>query len=124
MVPLNGRDTSEVLDLVRPLYQAHKFDFTTVLVIGNPRTAVMLMSVFYDKEDPAETERAEALYYEIGEVTQKAGYQQYRTSTMFMDRILRPAPEFQHLCNRLKTALDPRGVLAPGKYGIETFSME
>jgi 4-cresol dehydrogenase (hydroxylating) len=124
MVPLNGRDVLEVLDLVRPLYQKHRFDFTTALVVGNPRTVVALMSVFYDKEDSDETSRAEALYFEMGEVTQKAGYQQYRTSTLFMDRILRPAPEFLDLCQRIKTALDPRGILAPGKYGIDSFPRE
>jgi 4-cresol dehydrogenase (hydroxylating) flavoprotein subunit len=118
MVPLNGRDTMEVLNLVRPLYPKHGFDFTTVFVVANPRTVVALMSVFYDKEDPDETRRAEALYFDIGAVTQKAGYQQYRTSTMFMDRIMGPAPEFRDLCNRIKMALDPRGILAPGKYGI------
>ena len=118
MVPLNGRDTVEIMNLVRPLYVKHGFDFTTALIVGNPRTVVALMSVFYDKEDPDETRRAEGLYFEMGEVTQKAGYQQYRTSTLFMDRILATAPEFQNLCNRLKDALDPRGILAPGKYGI------
>jgi 4-cresol dehydrogenase (hydroxylating) len=80
------------------------------------------MSVFYDKEDPDETRRAEALYFEMGETTQKAGYQQYRTSTLFMDRILGPAPEFQRVCNLLKRALDPNGILAPGKYGIGSSS--
>lgn len=122
MVPLNGRDTLEVLNLVRPLYRKHGFDFTAALIVGNPRTAVALMSVFYDKEDVESTGRAEALYFEMGEVTQKAGYQQYRTSTMFMDRILNPAPEFQAFCNRIKSALDPHGILAPGKYGIHTLS--
>jgi 4-cresol dehydrogenase (hydroxylating) flavoprotein subunit len=124
MVPLNGRETLEVFNLVRPLYQKYKFDFTAAIIVGNPRTAVALMSVFYDKEDPDQTRRAEALYFEMGEVTQKAGYQQYRTSTMFMERILKPAPEFQALCSRIKTALDPRGILAPGKYGIDTLSAQ
>ncbi len=36
-----------------------------------------------------------------------------------MDRVLASAPEFQALCNRIKAALDPRGILAPGKYGID-----
>jgi len=80
------------------------------------------MSVFYDKEDPDETRRAEALYFEMGAVTQEAGYQQYRTSTLFMDRVLEPAPAFRDLCDRIKTALDPAGILAPGKYGINGVS--
>lgn len=120
MVPLNGRDMAEVVRLVRPLYAKYGFDFTTALIVGNPRTMVALMSVFYDKQDPDETQRAEALYFEIGEVTQAAGYQAYRASTMHMSRILEPAPEFRDLCNRIKGALDPRGILAPGKYGIDT----
>jgi 4-cresol dehydrogenase (hydroxylating) flavoprotein subunit len=118
MVPLNGRDLTHVLDLVRPLYVKYSFDFTTALMVGNARTCIALMSVFYDREDTDETTRAEALYFEMGDVTQRAGYQQYRTSTLFMDRVLATAPEFQDVCNRIKAALDPRGILAPGTYGI------
>lgn len=119
MVPLTGRDMSEIVSLVKPLYVKHGFDFTTALIVGNPRTCVALMSVFYDKDDTDETARAQALYYEIGAVTQKAGYQAYRASTMYMDKIFDPAPEFRDLCARIKAALDPAGILAPGKYGIE-----
>ena len=73
----------------------------------------------YRCRDAEETRRVLALYNEIAETTQALGYQQYRTSTAFMGRIYRTAPEFQALAERLKTALDPRNILAPGKYGID-----
>ena len=115
----HGNSIGGVVGLVRPLYAAHGFDFTAALIVGNPRTMVALLSVFYDKDDPGETARAEALYHEIAAVTQRAGYQAYRASTLAMDRIMAPAPEFLDLCTRIKAALDPRGILAPGKYGID-----
>ncbi|MDA8137470.1 MAG: FAD-binding oxidoreductase [Desulfobacteraceae bacterium] len=118
MIPLNGRQVSEVLDLCRPLYAKHQFEFSTALMIANPRSVIALMSIFFDKEDIEETLRAEALYFEMGKVTQAAGYQQYRTSTAYMDRILDPAPEFKELTTQIKQALDPNNVMAPGKYGV------
>jgi 4-cresol dehydrogenase (hydroxylating) len=120
MVPLDSHHVTEVLEIVKPLYQKYGFDFTTALMVGNARTVIALMSVFYDKEDADEVLRAESLYYEMGKATQHAGYQQYRTSTMYMQHVLTPAPEFSELCNRIKQALDPRGILAPGKYGIDS----
>ena len=89
-------------------------------MIANPRTVIVLMSIYYDKSDPGETERAKNLYLEMGETTQQAGYQQYRTSTLYMDKILKTAPEFKKLADTIKTAPDPQGVLSPGKYGINT----
>ena len=122
MVPLDSQHVTAVLGIVKPLYEQYGFDFTAALMVGNARTVIALMSVFYNKEDADETRRAEALYYDIGRATQRAGYQQYRTSTMYMQDILAPAAEFVELCHRIKQALDPRGILAPGKYGIGSSS--
>ena len=119
MVPLNGKEVNSCLNLCKPIYDKYQLDFTIALMVGNPRTVIALMSIFYDKEDQDETSRAEALYFELGRATQEAGYQQYRTSTIYMDRILSPAPEFLAFANKLKAAIDPNCILAPGKYGID-----
>jgi 4-cresol dehydrogenase (hydroxylating) len=118
MVPLEGDEVRSFLNLCQPIYEKYQLDLTTAIMVANPRTAVCLMSVFFDKSDAYETARAKALYEELGEVTQAAGYQAYRASTANMDRILAPAPEFQKLANTIKSALDPNNILAPGKYGI------
>ncbi len=118
MVPLTGAATQEVIDLVRPLYLKYGFDFTVALMVANPRTLIALFSVFYDKSSSDETSRAKNLYLEMGAATQTAGYQQYRTSTLYMPHILEVAPEFKRLCGLIKGALDPVGVIAPGRYGI------
>jgi 4-cresol dehydrogenase (hydroxylating) len=118
MVPLEGKRVQGVVDLCRSLAREQRMDLTLALMLASPRSMVVLTSIFFDKTNADEANRAKALYYAIGDRTQEAGYQQYRTSTIFMERILRSAPEFQALAQRIKGALDPQGILAPGKYGI------
>lgn len=118
MVPLTGSEVTSLLTLVEPLFQQYQFEMYVALMVGNPRTAIVLLSIFYDKSDLAETARAESLYFALGKTTQAQGYQQYRTSTLYMNQIMNSAPEFQAFCQKLKTAIDPEGIIAPGKYGI------
>lgn len=119
VVPLEGRAVAGLVDHCRALARRRQLDINFALMVSNPRSVILLTSLFYDKRDAEETQRVLALYNEIAETTQALGYQQYRTSTAFMGRIYRTAPEFQALAERLKTALDPRNILAPGKYGID-----
>lgn len=118
VIPLTGRHVEECLNLCRPLFKEYGFDFYTALMVSNPRSVIALLSIFYDKASPAQTERAKELYDKVCDATAAAGYHQYRTSTMYMDRILKPAPEFQQFAKKLKAAIDPDQILAPGKYGL------
>jgi 4-cresol dehydrogenase (hydroxylating) len=118
VVPLTGRHVSEVLDICRPLFQKHGIDFSLSFILVNPRSVVMLMEIFFDKESPDETARAAALFEALSDQTIRAGYQQYRTSVHYMDRILAEAPEYRRLAESLKRALDPDNILAPGRYGV------
>jgi 4-cresol dehydrogenase (hydroxylating) len=77
-----------------------------------------LMEIFFDKRDPDEERRALALYDEITETTMLAGFQQYRTSVAYSDRILRPAADLQKVLDAMRHAIDPDNLIAPGRYGI------
>ncbi len=118
VAPLTGNHVNRVLELCRPVFHEHGFDFSASVIVVNPRSAVVLMQIFYDKTDPDETARAKSLYEELFGLTLRAGYQQYRTNVANMHRLLEPVPQYQRLLDSMKRAVDPSGVLAPGRYGI------
>jgi 4-cresol dehydrogenase (hydroxylating) len=118
VAPLTGSHVNRLLDLCRPVFREHGFDFSVSVIVVNPRSAVTLMEIFYDKADPTETARARALYEELCGLTVRAGYQQYRTNVASMQRLLEPVPQYQRLLDSMKRAVDPCGTLAPGRYGI------
>jgi 4-cresol dehydrogenase (hydroxylating) len=118
VAPLTGSHVNRVFDLCRPLFREHGFDFSVSVIVVNPRSAVLLMEIFYDKADPTETARARLLYEDLCELTLRAGYQQSRTNVANMHRLLEPVPSYQRLLDSIKRAVDPCGLFAPGRYGI------
>jgi 4-cresol dehydrogenase (hydroxylating) len=118
LAPLTGGHVNRVIDLCRPVFREHGFDFSVSVIVVNPRSAVVLMQIFYDKADPTETARARALFEKLCGLTQRAGYQQYRTNVASMHRLLEHVPQYERLLDSMKRAVDPCGSLAPGRYGI------
>jgi 4-cresol dehydrogenase (hydroxylating) len=118
MVPLEGTEVRGVVQLCESLAERHRIDLNLALIVASPRSVIVLTSIFFDRRSHDECEKARDLYFAIGEETQARGYQPYRTSTIYMDHVLRPAPEFRRLACALKNALDPNWIIAPGKYGI------
>jgi hypothetical protein len=79
---------------------------------------IVLTSIFYLKDNPAQCERARQLYAELSAATSAAGYQQYRVGTSGMLSLANSAPGFIAFAKALKSAADPAGILSPGKYAI------
>jgi len=115
IVPCTGQHVTALIALCRPLFERYQFDFYAALLMQNSRSMIVLMSIFYDKSDASETAQAKALYETLSEQTGLAGYQVYRTGTQGMAKLFKSAPEFARLVRQLKHALDPAGILAPGK---------
>jgi 4-cresol dehydrogenase (hydroxylating) len=86
----------------------------------NPRSTLGLIEIFYDRDDEDERARMLALYDDLADASLAAGYQQYRSSVWYGERLLTASDGFRRLTETLKAAVDPEGVIAPGRYGIRS----
>lgn len=73
-------------------------------------------------EDVASNQKARAAFKKLIKIAAAQGWGEYRTSTAFQDDVMDTYSYNRHALRRfnetLKDALDPNGVLAPGRYGI------
>jgi 4-cresol dehydrogenase (hydroxylating) len=114
-LPMRGAEIQQMLDSLRALYCEHGFDFYVALLAQNSRTLIMLLCIFYSKENADETKRAKALYAGLMERAFAAGLQPYRTGVQSPTGY---PVDYARTLQLLKSAMDPNGVLAPGKSGI------
>jgi hypothetical protein len=70
-------------------------------------------------KQPDEMERATRCYRALTDAFCDQGYLPYRTNVAFMEHTMsRLDPVFREVCLQIKAALDPNGIIAPGKNGI------
>ena len=101
----------------RLILSEHGFDYAVEFVCG-PRAARALHVVIFNRDDPDEVARMEAAYEALVAAYDELGYPIGRTPTDRQEWAIRRLPEFRRLASGIKSALDPKGVIAPGKYGI------
>jgi len=78
-----------------------------------------IVDVLFDRSDPAETARAHECFGKLLSEFGKRGYAVYRVNTGFMEQTADLyGPVKRHVDQALKRALDPNGIIAPGKSGI------
>ena len=118
VLPFTSAAILPFMSQARHRFEEFGLDYWVAVLVLNPRAVTCLMNILYDKEDPDESRRAAALYDALLDDMQAAGYQQYRAGLLAWDRLYAGAPALQALNQRIKIALDPANVVAPGRYGI------
>lgn len=87
-----------------------------------PRHTVALALLSFDSSDPQEAAAVTKLAPELVRNAAQQGYVSYRSHVALMDLIAEQFGFNDHALRRLtetvKDALDPHGVLSPGKQGI------
>lgn len=116
MLPATGRDATALCRLVEPMLAQHGFDFFVTFSFVNERSLAAVITLAFDASDAQETERARQCYRSVFEAVMRAGYIPYRVGTYSMPDIADPDDSYWQTVRELKSALDPDGIIAPGRY--------
>lgn len=118
VAPAKGNETVGQIALAKEILGRHGFDYTSAFAIGS-RELHHIIALLYDKSDPAEEKRADACYTELVTGFGAKGWASYRTGVQAMDLVAQQYGDTNRAFNaRLKEAIDPNHILAPGKSGI------
>ena len=116
--PVLGTFANECQKLARGIYEKHGMDYM-VMNVCSARFARGLHVLPFNREDADETSRADACYRELTEAFAAKGIFSGRAPVDYYDFHMKQLmPAFSEACAGIKRALDPKGVIAPGKYGI------
>ncbi len=115
--PMIGSVANEHQEMSRRVLAEHGLDYQTEFVCG-PRICKALHGISFDPDDPADRKRAEDAFRALIANYDDAGFPPGRMPTSFQEEAMERLPELKRITGAIKKALDPDGVIAPGKYGI------
>ena len=113
-----GHEAEAQTGLARQILDKHGFDYTAAYAIGW-RDLHHIIALLYDKSDPEQEKKADVCYRELVTNFGKRGWASYRTGVNSMELVAQQYGQTNRDFNKLlKNAIDPNGVIAPGKSGI------
>lgn len=119
--PTTGKDAIKQYRMVSARVREYGFDYMGLLAIGW-RELHHVVVVVYDQTDADARKRMDDLFKILVREAADEGYGEYRTHIRYMDRIAATYGwndnALMRMHQTIKDALDPKGILAPGKSGI------
>ncbi len=121
VMPVNGALAMEHFRQSKARYDEFDMDYQAMFTIGE-RTMASLNQAFYDRDNPEMMKRVKALIHALLEDATHKRFGEVRTHIDEMDAVAATYDFNNHalwrLNERLKDAVDPNGILSPGKNGI------
>jgi 4-cresol dehydrogenase (hydroxylating) len=117
-MPMRGAEAEATSRACRAVAAEQGLDYMASFVCG-PRFARGVHAILYDRTDPAAWARADACYRGMSEAFRSRGIFIGRAPTAYQAwHHAQRDPALVGALAAIKGALDPNGVIAPGRYGI------
>jgi 4-cresol dehydrogenase (hydroxylating) len=122
VVPLTGSEILRARGVLREQVHAAGMDYLAGLLPINARSLVHITMLMFDTADEAGTRTAYDLARKLVVDCAPHGFGEYRAHVDFMDAAAAQYSfgdhAYRRFCETLKDAIDPAGILMPGKNGI------
>ncbi|KIH92527.1 hypothetical protein SPBR_02501 [Sporothrix brasiliensis 5110] len=119
--PIRGADATALYALARARHAEHGIDCFTAFCVGL-REMHLIVELVFDRTSAARKAAALACLRDMVDDAAALGYGEYRTHLALMDQVAGTYRwndgALMAMHERLKDALDPNGILAPGRCGI------
>ncbi len=116
VLPMRGADLLRAHALVEPVFASHGFDLFETFSMINERSLGGVLTVCFDRDDAAETTRAQLCYHSAFERLMEAGYIPYRVGPQSFAALDNGHDTYWTTVARIKAAIDPQQIIAPGRY--------
>lgn len=115
-LPATGAAATSLMRLIEPVYRSYQFDTLATFTMTNERALCCVTNIAFDRREVDDVARARSCYGELIELLMSHGYVPYRCGPETMPKLLRGSAGFWDVVADLKQALDPNGIIAPGRY--------
>jgi 4-cresol dehydrogenase (hydroxylating) len=116
LIPCDGQHARTAVQMIEETVHAHGFEPVMNLSYVQERSIHIVLFLLYDRDVKGEDERALACHDALVAKLSAAGYLPYRLDIHTMHQLPPSRDDHGHFIEALKAALDPNGILAPGRY--------
>jgi len=116
LVPMKSAEVLKYVGIVEEHCTAHGIEPLITLTSLSPRCFDSTVPLLFDPSDSEETARAKECYRALFRAGCDEGFVPYRVGIDHMDLVTARSSPFWDLVGAIKGALDPAGILAPGRY--------